>query len=143
MIARLLIAVVLCGAASACTDPPPASPRPARSASRGLIGFIDTPATNSTVGPVFRVAGWAVGQDGVERVRIYLDDELMSTVPITAARPDIDRQFPRYAGTGPNHGFGTTIDAGARAGFRTLRIEAVDRHGATAHVAAANIKIQP
>ena len=137
---RTLVTVALSAAATlGCGQPAPrqASPNPA------LVGFIDTPAAGSTVGPVFRVAGWAAGHEGVDKVRIYLDDELMATAPTTAARPDIDRAYPRYAATGPNHGYGITIDAGARAGYRVLRIEAIDRRGAAAYVASTNIKIEP
>lgn len=140
MIRRAFAAIALLAAATlACDHPAPrqASPNPA------LMGFIDTPAAGSTVGPVFHVAGWAAGTQGVDKVRIYLDDELMATAPITAPRPDIEKAYPRYAGTGPNHGYGATIDAGSRAGYRVIRIEAIDRRGAAAYVASANVKIEP
>jgi hypothetical protein len=138
MIRRAVVVALVCAAVLACDR------RAARQPSNhGLMGFIDSPTAGSTVGPVFLVAGWAVGREGVERVRVYLDDELMATIPVTIPRPDIDREHPRYASTGPNHGFGATIDAGSRAGFRTIRIEAVDKRGAAAHVAAANVKIEP
>lgn len=132
-------AVLLCVVTLACDKPAPRRAAP----NHGLIGFIDSPAAGSTVGPVFLVAGWAVGREGVERVRIYLDDELVATTPITVPRPDIDREYPRYASTGPNHGFGTTVDAGSRAGYRTIRVEAVDKRGSAVHVASANVKIEP
>lgn len=141
MIARVSFIAVL--VAMLGCDRGPATPRRDRTPNHGLIGFIDAPAANSTVGPVFNVTGWAVGREGVAQVRIYLDADLMLTVPLTAPRPDIDRAYPRYAATGPLHGFGATIDAGSRAGYRTLRIEAIDRRGATAHVASASVKIEP
>lgn len=140
MIRWPFIALALLAAASLACDRP--APRQA-SSNHALMGFIDTPATGSTVGPVFHVAGWAAGREGVDKVRIYLDDELMATVAITAPRPDIDQAYPRYAGTGPNHGYGATIDAGSRAGYRVIRIEAIDRRGAAAYVASANVKIEP
>ena len=134
------LAVLLC-MALACDNAPK---RAAGSgANHGLMGFIDSPAAGSTVGPAFLVAGWAVGREGVDRVRLYLDDELIATTPLNVARPDIDREYPRYAGTGPNHGFTVTIDAGRRSGFRMLRIEAIDRRGTAAHVASITVKIEP
>lgn len=133
---------LLCAVALGCDSPAPRPPRRG-SADPALKGLIDTPVEGSTVGPVFRVAGWAVGPAGVDRVRLYLDDDLVATTPIAVARPDIDAQFPKYAATGPLHGFGTTVDAGARAGFRALRLEAVDKRGAVSHVFSVNIRIEP
>ena len=140
MNARLIAVVLLCCAAAIACDT-----RPSRQSAKNhaLMGFIDMPAAGSTVGPVFAVAGWAAGREGIERVRIYLDDDLVATVQTTIPRPDIDKEYPRYASTGPNHGYGTTIDAGSRAGFRTIRIEAVDKRGAATYVASASVKIEP
>ena len=135
----LLAAVgLLCAVTAACDRPK--RPLPG-SANPGLIGHIDRPADGSVVGPDFLVAGWAIGHEGVARVRIYLDDELMETVPITGARPDIDAAFPAYAATGSLHGFGILIDAGTRSGYRTLRLEAIDRRGSARYVASLNVKI--
>ena len=119
-------------------------PAPKRALSHhGLIGFIDAPAPEGTVGPVFMVAGWVLGRLGVERVRVYLDDEIVATGPVNVPRPDLYKQFPQYAGTGPNHGFMLNIDVGTRSGYRVLRIEAQDRAGGRAHVASINVRIEP
>jgi hypothetical protein len=135
-------AIVLCAATLACDSGKPR--RTASStASHEMIGLIDVPAAGSTVAPVFLVSGWTLGRAGIERVRIYLDDELLGTALVDIPRPDVDLQFPRYASTGPRHGFATTIDAGSRSGFRTLRIEAIDKTGAKAHVASHSVKIVP
>ena len=134
------LALLLCTAV-ACDKAPKRAAGTA--ANHGLMGFIDSPAAGSTVGPAFLVAGWAAGREGVDRVRIYLDDEMIATAALNVARPDIDRAYPRYADTGPNHGFTTTIDAGTRSGFRMLRIEAIDRRGTAAHVASITVKIEP
>ena len=108
-----------------------------------LVGYIDRPVDGSTVGPEFLVAGWAMGRYGIARVRVYLDDELVEAATMTGERPDLDAAYPQYAGTGPRHGFGVLVDAGTRAGYRTLRLEAVDRRGSAMYVANANVKIEP
>jgi hypothetical protein len=135
-------AAILCAVTLACGAPGQSSSR--RQASKhDAVGFIDMPAPGTTVGPVFHVAGWAAGTERVERVRIYLDDRLVATVPITIGRPDIHKVFPQVASTGPIHGFGTTVDAGSRAGYCTIRLEAIDEHGAATYVASVNVKIEP
>ncbi|SRR5258708_1995193 len=106
-------------------------------------GFIDLPAPESVVGPLFTVAGWALDESGVERVRIYLDDQLVATVPVTIMRPDVDRAFSPKVGAGTPHGFSTVIDAGSRAGYCTIRAEALDGRGALTQFATTNVKIEP
>jgi hypothetical protein len=106
-------------------------------------GFIDQPAPESVVGPLCTVAGWVLDESGVDRVRIYLDDQLVATVPVTFMRPDVDRRFSPKVGAGTPHGFGTVIDAGSRAGYCTIRAEALDGRGALTQFATTNVKIEP
>ena len=134
---RITAAPLLLCLALACDRAPKHAP-----ANHEMIGLIDRPAAGSTVGPTFLVSGWVAGREGVERVRLYLDDEAVGNAKVDIPRPDVDREFPRYAGAGLK-GFAVTIDAGTRAGFRTLRIEAIDKSGAKALVASANVKIEP
>ena len=110
---------------------------------RASIGFIDQPVAESVVGPIFTVTGWAIDESNVERVRFYLDDQLVVTAPITVMRPDVDRAFSLKAGVGTPHGFSVVIDAGSRAGYCTIRAEAIDGRGAPTHIATANIRIEP
>jgi hypothetical protein len=135
-------AAILSAVTLACGPPGQSSSR-RQSSKHAAVGFIDTPAAGNTVGPVFHVAGWAAGTEGVDRVRIYLDDSLVATVPLTVGRPDIHKEYPQVASTGPIHGFGTTVDAGSRAGYCTIRLEAVDKHGAATYVATVNVRIEP
>jgi hypothetical protein len=111
---------------------------------RPSIGFIDLPQNNAIVGPMFAVAGWALDPDAiVERVRIYLDDELVATVPLTVMRPDVEKVHPPRVGAGTPHGFSAVIDAGSRAGFTVVRLEVLDAKGGLTHVAHTSVKIEP
>jgi hypothetical protein len=120
-----------------------AKPKRQMEPNRPSIGFIDLPAAQSVVGPLFTVAGWAIDDSGVDRVRIYLDDQLVATVPVTIVRPDVDRAFSVKAGAGTPHGFSIVIDAGSRAGYCTIRAEAIDGRGALTQFATTNVKIEP
>jgi len=121
-------------------------PQPKRQTepNRPSIGFIDAPQNNAIVGPMFVVAGWALDPDApVERVRIYLDDQLVATVPLTIQRPDVERAYRPKVGAGAPHGFSAVIDAGSRAGFTSVRVEALDAKGGLTHVANTSVKIEP
>lgn len=121
-------------------------PKPKRQTDRNLpsIGFIDAPAREATVGPMFVVSGWAIDNDAaVERVRLYLDDQLVATVPLTVMRPDVEAAFHLKLGAGTPHGFSWVVDAGSRAGYCTVRLEVLDAKGGLTQVATTNVKIEP
>ena len=136
-VAAVLILLAGCGGGD---------PRPRRQTERNIpsSGFIDAPAAQATVGPMFVVSGWALDRDAlIERIRIYLDDQLVTTVPLTVMRPDVEAAFPQKVVTGTPHGFSTVVDAGSRAGYCTIRVEALDAKGGLTQVATANVKIEP
>ncbi len=137
--AFLVVLVVLAGCSAG-------GPQPKRQTepNRHSIGFIDAPQNNAIVGPVFAVAGWALDPDApVERIRIYLDDQLVATVPLTVPRPDVEKAYAPKVGAGAPHGFSAVIDAGSRTGFTTVRIEALDAKGGLTYVAHSTVRIEP
>lgn len=138
---RRLVAALSCFALLVgCNE---AKPQRQREPNRASIGFIDAPAAQSTVGPMFTVTGWALDESSVKRVRVYLDDELVATVPIEVMRPDVDKAFPDRARAGEPHGFTAVVDAGARQGYCTIRVEALDGRGGLAQFANVTVKIEP
>jgi hypothetical protein len=138
-----LVAIALAAlVAAACTEEPkprrqdPSVPNPP---SRG---FIDAPAANQGVGPAAVVAGWAIDESGVDRVRIWADDRLLASVPLTLARPDVEAAFPAAAKPGAVHGWQASVDFGDKAGYTAIRAEVLDGRGALTHVASVTVQIQ-
>lgn len=140
---RRAAALLLCALAASCSQAP-RDDRPKRQhdPNPSSIGFIDIPADGATVEPVVRVSGWAVDESGVKGVRIYFDDELMTTAPMVTARPDINKMYPRYARPDMLHGFESMIDAGSHAGYTTIRAVAIDGKGAQSQIFLINVKIR-
>lgn len=135
------IGLVLVLLAGGCAEQ--SRPQRQAGANPGSMGFIDSPKAEAVVGPIFSVAGWAIDESGVELVRIYLDDAIVATAPITIPRPDVDAAYAARTQIGTPHGFSVVVDAGTRAGFHTIRIEALDKRGALTQIATANIRIEP
>jgi hypothetical protein len=140
---RRALAVLALGALAAGCDRD--TPRPKRQTERNppSIGFIDAPAANAVVGPLFSVAGWALDESHVKEVRVFLDDELVARLTLTVMRPDVEKQFPPRVGVGTPHGFTTLVDAGSRKGYCTIRLQALDGRGALTQFATNTVKIEP
>lgn len=139
---RLAIAaVVLLPALAACDG----KAKPQRQPVRNLatIGFVDAPADQATVGPSFTVAGWAIDESAVDRVRVYLDDDLVVDVPLTVMRPDVEQAYRLTFGLGTPHGFTAAVDAGSRKGYCTIRFEALDGRGALTQFSTRTVRIEP
>ena len=137
LMAALALALAGCGS-QARSD----APKRQREPNPRSIGMIDIPANGATVDTPVRVSGWAVDESGVTGVRIYFDDELMLTAPMVSARPDVEKQFPRFASPGAIHGFEANIDAGAHAGYTVIRAVAIDGKGAQTEVYSITVKIR-
>lgn len=143
MITRVLIAACCLAGATACSGESRAdAPKRQREKNPASIGYLDIPADGATVDPIVHVAGWAVDESGVKGVRIYFDDELMTTAPLVSPRPDIDKEYPKFASQGPVHGFEAMIDAGSHAGYTVIRAEALDGKGALTQIYMRTVRIR-
>ena len=118
-------------------------PKRQREPNRPSMGFIDAPVAESTVGPLFAVSGWVLDESRVDKVRIYLDDELVATAVVEIMRPDIENAFPGRAEPGKPHGYSAVVDAGTRAGYCLIRTEAIDGRGGMTQFASTSVKIAP
>jgi hypothetical protein len=141
---RTLLAVAVCLLAAGCDDPVTQGDAPKRQHERNVpsIGLIDIPAKDATVDPSVRVSGWACDDSGVKSVRIFFDDELMLSVPLVSARPDVEKVYPRCASTDHIHGFESLIDAGAHVGYTNIRAEVIDSKGGVTQLPPVSVKIR-
>lgn len=142
---RVLLALALCALAAGCADegtPGGDGPKRQHEHNPASIGFIDIPAKDATVDPTVRVSGWACDESGVKSVRIYFDDELMVSVPLASARPDVEKAYPKCASADHIHGFESLIDAGAHVGYTMIRAEVIDSKGGMTPLTSVSVKIR-
>lgn len=98
------------------------------------FGNVDTPAAGAQVGAETAVAGWAMDDRGVTRVRVYVDNHLVSAGVLNQARPDVSKAHPQYTRGTHTHGFSLTA-AFDSPGPHTIVVQAVDTDGATRDIA--------
>jgi len=137
-----LVILTLAGlSAAGCSGEPEARRQTAKNPP--TIGFVDAPAAGSVLGPKFVTSGWALDESNVERVRIYLDDQMVANVPLAVMRPDVEKAYQVSFGIGQPHGFSVAIDSGTRKGYCTMRFEALDGRGALTQFATVQVRIEP
>jgi hypothetical protein len=125
-----------------CQQGPSAEPDPKNELP---FGFIDAPAQGAGVKRQIQLYGWAVDDEGVKEVRIFVDGKYVARTTLTAARPDVTKAHPTYAHGNDNHGWATTITLAEtfQPGPHTILAQAVDTQGATRDIGTATVSLAP
>lgn len=64
-----------------------------------ILGVIDFPTRGATLqGSSATIGGWALAEDGVQRVAIYVDKQFIVFATLGGNRPDIAKAFPHFTG---------------------------------------------
>jgi len=81
-----------------------------RSSLAPILGSLDVPTRGGTLqGSTVIIGGWALAEDGVERVAIYVDKEFVTIASLGGDRPDIAKAFPAFANAGKS-GWNIAVD---------------------------------
>jgi len=142
--------VLLAGAAYWRSHSPPATPAVATSVATPaaapaakqpqavIIGSVDSPSSESIVGTVLEVNGWALASNGVQRVEVRVDGRAYDAA-YGVRRPDILMAKPGYPDSA-SAGFSFRHDFDDLALERhDVEIVAIDRHGTSATLARKSL----
>jgi hypothetical protein len=72
------------------------------------FGYIDTPSDYQFINGIFNVFGWAFDFNGVQRVEVDVDGQVVGIATFGLARPDVPRNDPRAPSN--NLGFSFLLD---------------------------------
>jgi hypothetical protein len=75
---------------------------------RPAFGYIDTPSDYQFINGVFQVFGWATDLDGVQRIEVDVDGQVVGIATYGLSRPDVPAADPRVGAV--NVGFGFALD---------------------------------
>lgn len=105
---------------------------PAHRRSEVPFGALDLPAPNSVVAPgPLVVGGWAMDDEGIDVVRVFVNRRFVAETRLTVPRPDLIKAFPAYLHNTEVHGWNLTITLQAGTGAAEILAQAVDSRGAT------------
>jgi hypothetical protein len=107
------------------------------------FGFIDAPTPGASVGRQIQMYGWAVDDQGVTDVRIFVDGKYVARTTLTQARPDVTKAHPNYAHGTETHGWALTVELGNAIsnGPHTVLAQAVDTQGATRDIGTVSVSV--
>lgn len=75
---------------------------------RPAFGYIDTPSDYQFINGIFEVFGWATDLDGVQRIEVDVDGQVVGLATYGLSRPDVPAADPRVPSV--NVGFGFALD---------------------------------
>ena len=105
------------------------------------FGNIDAPKDNSEARGSVILGGWALCEDGIQRVRFYLDRQFVVEATLGVSRPDVAKVFPAIEGNGSS-GWGGVVDLSkVSPGQHQLIVQARSNTGATADLGVRNIVV--
>jgi hypothetical protein len=105
------------------------------------FGVVDVPRAQAVVAAMFTVGGWALDEEGIEVVHIYIDGKYKASSRLVVERPDVSKAYPAYARQGDRHGWNTTVTVGTP-GTHKLTVQAIDVKGATRDIGEWDIVVK-
>jgi N-acetylmuramoyl-L-alanine amidase len=107
------------------------------------IGSVDLPAPKSTVRGPIQVAGWALAEQPIREVSVYIDGKYLTSASTKMPRPDVVLARPDYKDA-RNCGFTLTVDTSTLAGgWHEVVVQARAEDGATRDLGTVPVLVQP
>lgn len=109
------------------------------------FGFVDQPANGASVQRRFNMYGWALDDDGVKEVWVFVDGRFAAKAPIDQSRPDVTKSYPGYRGNTDVHGWAATVSLGSdvQPGNHSIVVQAIDTKGATRDIGSLTVVLIP
>ena len=106
------------------------------------FGSVDTPSSKAVVEGTLPVAGWALAEQPIQAVSVYVDRQFVANAALKLARPDVAGAKPGYHDAA-NSGWMATLDTTSLApGWHELVVQARSRDGATRDLATVPISVK-
>jgi hypothetical protein len=108
-----------------------------------FLGSVDVPKRGGTLRGSTMVGGWALAEDGVQRVAIYVDKQFVTFATLGGDRPDIAKAFPAFANAGKS-GWNVVVDLSSMIeGDHEMVVQVKSKGGSVHDFPAIPFKIVP
>jgi hypothetical protein len=105
------------------------------------FGVMDTPHSGDTLRGVAVLSGWALSENGIQRVSVYIDRIYVMPAQIGGRRPDVAKAFPGITAN-EKSGWSASLDTAAfTPGVHEIVVQAMANDGATRDLASINVNV--
>lgn len=104
------------------------------------FGSVDEPKAGARVPRTFNVAGWALDDQGVREIRVFVDRVFNTVIATGADRQDVLQLNAPYAAANPKPGWAGTLTLSP--GPHGLIFQAVDTNGLTRVLGVVNVVVE-
>jgi uncharacterized repeat protein (TIGR02543 family) len=70
-----------------------------------LIGLLESPVDGSRISGIMTIHGWALDGKGIQKVELFIDEQLIGNIPYGSTRRDVQASYTNYPNA-ENSGFG-------------------------------------
>ncbi|UOY94508.1 Ig-like domain-containing protein [Ectobacillus sp. JY-23] len=108
---------------------------------QNVLGYVDSPAPNTTLSGKYNVSGWFVDKSGVAKVEVLVDGKVVGEAIYGEVRPDVKRAFPEFHNE--NAGYRYNWDTAAfSVGAHTITVRETNKNGKVTTLPERNITIK-
>ncbi len=136
---RLILVVCAGLALSSCS---PGGKPEGTSAAKLPLGGVNTPSSQQLIKGKVGVTGWALSEDGIESVSVYVDRTYVVAGATGLSRPDVAGTYPSIKGSDVS-GWRLTLDTSTLSpDWHELTVQVRSKAGATRDIASMPLLVQ-
>jgi hypothetical protein len=106
------------------------------------MGWFDTPSTNTYMRGNVTLNGWALSEDGIDKIMVYVDRSFTEYGKMAGPRPDVLKIYPQFAGTIDMEWSAELDTAAIPVGAHQVLVRAVSKKGAVRDLGAIAVTIE-
>jgi hypothetical protein len=105
------------------------------------IGYVDAPQNGAAVKGALAASGWALSEDGVADIEVYIDRAFVTSTTPNTPRPDVLEKNPLFR-SDPNPGWNASIDLGhITPGAHEFTVQVRSRKGAVRDICSFLVNV--
>lgn len=74
-----------------------------------ILGYLDSPATNEVSSPYVHVKGWYLSDNGVESIKVFVNNEYKGMATYGDSREDVHNAYPKFNNHNSGYHFDTVL----------------------------------
>jgi hypothetical protein len=104
-------------------------------------GYVDAPQNGATAKGTVATSGWALSEDGIGDVEIYIDRAFVTSATPAIPRPDVLAKYSNFKND-PNPGWSASVDLSQiTPGTHEFTVEARSKKGAVSNIGSVLLNI--